>query len=355
MAKSITLKEVAARAGVSQPLASKVLNGKECRLSEEKRKRILDVARECGYRTKASSVVPFPSDGIPTLAFLQANLEYGFFYKLADEVSREAYRRGYRMLLFNTNEDPVEERRCLQYCVDHKVDGILVNPCDNQENLDMFDSIEAAGIPLVFIDRGIYGRDCPFITSDNENAAYRLTEALIQRGHEDILFLFHGEVLYTSVTKERYDGYASAMKANNLHPVKELIFSRRPIEYQPIADLDRYSAIVLSTSADIYKLQEIMARTDSEGFQWEVGVFDDLSVPYDQLLLGSLFKYINPDVVVMEQNIKEIARQALSTLDNALKNGEKQTKTSMVPCKIRNLAESHPAIAGHDYHPFSSD
>ena len=346
MAKSITLKEIAARAGVSQPLVSKVLNGKECRVSEEKRQRILDVARECGYRPKSNTAATFPSDGVKTLAFLQANLEYSFFYKLADEMSREAYRHGYRMLLFNTNEDPVEERRCLNYCLSHKVDGILVNPCDNQENLDLFDSVQAANIPLVFVDRGIYGHECPCVTSDNENASYHLTETMIKRGHEEILFLFHGEVLYTSVTKERFEGYSRAMKTYDLHPVKELIFSRRPIEYQSIVELDRFSSIVLSTSADIDKLQEIMGRVADTNTRWDVGVFDDLSIPYEQLLHGDLFKYISPDVVVMEQNVQQIAKEALSIVDAELENGRfppGQAPQVFVPCRVRNLSVNHSA------------
>jgi LacI family transcriptional regulator len=125
--KRVTLADVARLAGVSKTTASFVLTGRreEMRISAEIEARVLEAARETGYRpnivsrslrTGTSHTIGFVSDIVATTPFA------GNFIKGALEAARD---RGYLLLIAETEGDAALEQQLLEAMIDRQVDGIV--------------------------------------------------------------------------------------------------------------------------------------------------------------------------------------------------------------------------------------
>lgn len=317
--KKVTLKDIANECGTSISLVSKVLSGKPCRVTEDKRDDIIRVANESGYqpKKKAKASGDGENDKKNILAIIIPNLEYSFFCGITTALATAANKRNYEVVIFYTHEDPALERKYLELCRAMNVSGIFIDPCGDETNAEYFDWIKKYHVPLVCIDRDMFKVELDCVTTDNFNAIYKITETLIKKGHKDILFLLHGEARLTTVTKERFEGYSKAMTDHRLMPSKEIIFCKRPIEYQPLINFDRYSAVVMSTSSDIVKMLEIVNRIRNVNEKLDVATIDDLMIPYTHLRDNNFFDHINEDIVIVQQDVEAMAEAALDImLDN---------------------------------------
>jgi LacI family transcriptional regulator len=126
--KRVTLADVARRAGVSQTAASFVLTGRreEMRISIDVESRVLEAARETGYRpnivsrslrTGTTHTIGFISDTIATTPFA------GNLIKGALEAARD---RGHLLLIAETEGDATLEQELLEAMVDRQVDGLVL-------------------------------------------------------------------------------------------------------------------------------------------------------------------------------------------------------------------------------------
>jgi LacI family transcriptional regulator len=124
----VRLADVAKRAGVSQTAASFVLSGRreEMRLSVEVEERVLEAARETGYRpnilsrslrTGTTHTIGFISDTVATTRFA------GDLIRGALEAARD---HGHLLLIAETEGDAVLQNELLETMVDRQVDGIVL-------------------------------------------------------------------------------------------------------------------------------------------------------------------------------------------------------------------------------------
>jgi LacI family transcriptional regulator len=126
--KRVTLAEVARLAGVSQTAASFVLTGRheEMRISAEVAERVMQAARETGYRpnivsrslrTGKTQTIGFISDTVATTPFA------GNLIKGALEAARD---RGHLLLIAETERDEKLQQELLEAMIDRDVDGIVL-------------------------------------------------------------------------------------------------------------------------------------------------------------------------------------------------------------------------------------
>ena len=126
--RRVRLADVAKRAGVSQTAASFVLTGRreEMRISLEVEARVLEAARETGYRpniisrslrTGTTHTIGFISDTIATTRFA------GDLIRGALEAARD---RGHLLLIAETEGDSQLEQQLLETMADRQVDGIVL-------------------------------------------------------------------------------------------------------------------------------------------------------------------------------------------------------------------------------------
>jgi DNA-binding LacI/PurR family transcriptional regulator len=206
------IKDVAERARVSPATVSRVLNG-AASVRAEYRERVLRVIEELGYRPNrlASNLRRQKAEMIGVVV---SDIENPHFTQMVRAVEDAAFRRGYRVLLCNTDENPEKQKAYLQVLAAERVLGVLISPSDPAGE-EISELIEL-GIPVIAFDRSVDDPRADAVIVDNAAGTRLATEFLIRAGHERIGFVSGLDDIETSV--ERQLGYERAMREAGIEP-----------------------------------------------------------------------------------------------------------------------------------------
>lgn len=196
MRKRATIKDVAARAGVSAAAVSAVLSGKggaSIRVSAETREKILAAAKELEYvpDRRARSLVARRSDIITVITYEKVfpvhwrNEFYGFF----EGIEEEAARRGCDILILNNRPDHASGGGRIDRL--GMADGAVVIGISRDE--EFLSRVVRSGFPLLFVGRReIAGTEPNYATFDYAAPIAALAEAAAAAGLRGIDFLPSG-------------------------------------------------------------------------------------------------------------------------------------------------------------------
>ncbi|MBN2413203.1 LacI family DNA-binding transcriptional regulator [candidate division KSB1 bacterium] len=210
--KKVTLKHIAKLMGMTPATISKALRDSDD-ISETTRKKVKALAEELGYRPNlmARSLV---SQRSFMLGVIVPNLRISFFSEVTRGIYEEARRQGYEAIIVVNDESFDNERRNLEFLSALAVDGILINAVPGIKNHNILTRIAERGVPFVSYDRFVDNFNFHSVTIDDEGAAFKVIEHLVQDGRRNILFLGPTDTL--SVAKGRYRGYRKALKHFNI-------------------------------------------------------------------------------------------------------------------------------------------
>ena len=152
--KKITLKDIANSLKVSISTVSRALNNKPG-VSKRLREEIVRLAQELGY-TPDPLARALRGGQTKTIGVLVPELKGNFFAEILESMEKSLYCLGYRLFLCPTEDNPEKEAEHLKILMRHKIAGVLAAPANVKDNYDLYNSIIAAGIPVVFF-RSISG------------------------------------------------------------------------------------------------------------------------------------------------------------------------------------------------------
>src|SRR5215217_2138242 len=163
------MSEVAERAGVSAATVSRVLADSPA-VRPEYRERVLRTVELLGYRPNrlASNLRRLRTEMI---GIVVSDVENPHFTQMVRKVEDAAYRRGWRVLLCNADEDGNKQRSYLEVLAAERVSGVILsttNPA-GQEIAELSDS----GVPLVALDRTVGAAGADAGVSENVGGAGR--------------------------------------------------------------------------------------------------------------------------------------------------------------------------------------
>ena len=146
--KMATLRDVAAKVGVSPRTVSRVVND-EGGYSEETCRRILDAIKELGYRPNmlARGLITRRSR---TVGLVVTDMTDPFFLTLAEIVQNRLRSHEQTMFFASSGNDPHRQSEVLESFLSHAVDGMIVFPAQNSRR----QLVEGARhwVPTVVID-----------------------------------------------------------------------------------------------------------------------------------------------------------------------------------------------------------
>src|SRR5664279_443691 len=143
---SITIKDVAIKAGTSIATVSYVFSNAKRYIRPELRERVLAAAAEIGYvKNAAASSIKGKRRGV--LAVVVAQFSNTFFTRMCVEIVAIARREGYVVLLCNSDEDPLQESTILERLVAQRIDGCILSPATSSEGTTKL--LQRHGIPYV--------------------------------------------------------------------------------------------------------------------------------------------------------------------------------------------------------------
>lgn len=119
-----TVKQVAAKAGVSVTTVSRVLAGRDEAISAQTRDRVLQVARELQYRPN-SIAAALRKGYTRTIGLLVPDIGDAYFHQIARGLEDAAQDVGYRIVLFNTDRVAEKERAGVELLYVNGVDAIV--------------------------------------------------------------------------------------------------------------------------------------------------------------------------------------------------------------------------------------
>jgi DNA-binding LacI/PurR family transcriptional regulator len=182
-----TLSDVAARAGVSVSLASRVLNNApDARASVETRERIRAAAEALGYRAN-SAARALKGSRTHVLAVVLPDLANSVYIDLLDAAEEEAARHGYLTLLARAEALLRDPEAIPRLVLEGRVDGVIVQTSDAMHP-DALAALTSGSTPVIFVN-STHPHGAGSVSLDDEAGASVAAQHLLDLGHREIAFI----------------------------------------------------------------------------------------------------------------------------------------------------------------------
>jgi LacI family transcriptional regulator len=207
-ATTVTIRDVAGRAGVSPMTVSRVIND-SASVSPETRARVEQAIAELGY-VPSRLARGLSGRRTGTLAVIVPDVANPFFTLVVRGAEDVARRAGYRVILCDTRSDLDIEREVVEEMIAHRVEGILIAPVSDRSR-EHLRRLARFGVPFVLVDRTVSAVDADAVLGDSADGARRLVEHLLALGHRRIGFVVERDEVSTA--RDRRLGYEAALEA----------------------------------------------------------------------------------------------------------------------------------------------
>ncbi len=325
---AVTIKDVAARCGLSISTVSKAFNHYSD-ISAQTRELVRRTAREIGYYPNAIART-LKTNRSYNLGVLfqddrESGLTHSFFASLLDAFKAESERHGFDVTFIN-HHIGWAGMTYLEHCRYRNVDGVCV-ACADFEAPEVRALVES-DLPVVTIDHTFPAVPC--VLSENAEGMRLLVRHAAALGHRRIAYV-HGQP--SAVTESRVAGFQEAMAALNI-PLRpeylvEGVYDDPGAGCKAVLNLmalpERPTCILLPDDHTVLGALEAAA-------QLGLRVPEELSLGgFDGIRLTQL---IHPQVTTIEQDAKRMGEQAAAYLIARIEEPRQPIPTCTVPVRL---------------------
>lgn len=203
----VTMKEIAKKLGVSVSTVSRAMKDSP-ELHPDTKKRIVEMAKSMNYQYNllAQSLRISRSK---VLGVIVPELTSHFFSSNISGIQDTAYKRGYNIMICQSNESFEQEKANIRTLVSSQVDGLLISLSRETKTYEHLKDIYDRGIPFIMFDRVTEEIPVSKITVDDAHGAYLVVKHLLEQGCRKIAYFSGPEDLY--ISKKRKEGYLEAL------------------------------------------------------------------------------------------------------------------------------------------------
>jgi DNA-binding LacI/PurR family transcriptional regulator len=312
MSSSVTLKEVAARAGVSYQTVSKVLNRK-VQVSKETEERILQAVDELGYRPNQ----------IARNMRAQRSFMIGYSWERTspDQVNHildqfltsmveEAQAAGYHLLPFPYHQGEAHVNDYRELINTGRVDGFILSSINYDDPRISY--LLERQIPFVAFGRSNPDVDFCYVDVDGADGVHQAVDYLLCKGHSRIAVIAWPEG--SRVGNERLQGYYDAMQAANI-PILPGWIQRGQGDYEFGRQVcQRWMAMEVTD-----RPTALIAMNDTQAIGAMHGAQEcNLQVGKDIAIIGfddaPMTQYLQPALTTIRQPIRLVGRKCIEML-----------------------------------------
>lgn len=297
---NVTIRDVAARAGVSVATVSRVFNQKGP-VREETVRRVMDVAGELQYVPHAGAR-SLSTRSTRTIGVVLPDLHGEFYSEVIRGIDLAARASGYHLLLSGSHADR-EEMRAVITAVRGLVDGLIVMSPD-LDPAALCGELPP-GIPAVLLNAKADGR--PSITIDNAGGARDVVRHLVSLGHTNIAFI--SGPAHNNDAEQRRRGFRAGARQHGVHAVE---IAGNFTEQSGYEAANRILALEPRPTA-VFAANDSMAIGALSGFR-DAGV----DVPGKMALVGfddiPIARFLDPPLTTVKVPIAELGRRGLQIL-----------------------------------------
>ncbi|WP_074012169.1 LacI family DNA-binding transcriptional regulator [Candidatus Sodalis sp. SoCistrobi] len=321
---SVTLAQVAKRAGVSTATVSMVLRNRG-RISHETRQRVLHILDEMGYvyNQTAANLRNRTSNQVGLLLHDITNPFYG---EMTAGLSHEMERHDLLLFLANSEESGERQQKFVDSLMRNNACGMLL--CAARETSPLFfEALKRRNIPTIIVVRPFDDVDFDFVGTDNFLGTQLATQHLLRLGHRHIAFI--GGSLGSTSRAQRIGGYTSKLLENNIQPESEWIVTSQASQSEGSrvseALFRRFPQITAAVCyQDIVALgvmQTLRKAGRTPGKDFALVGFDDITE-------ASL---VQPALTTISVAAKEIGRKAGELLYSRIQGNDEPPKRIILP------------------------
>lgn len=339
--RSVTITDVARRAGVSTATVSRTLAMPD-RVAEKTRVAVFSAISDTGFIPNATARSLRARTTKMVLALLNG-IGDSFFTAILNAVEQALFEAGYGMVMGDTRGDTARESHYDRLVRSGQVDGVLL--FSGRLPADRFGELDAI-VPLTLVCNDIPSLSVPFVEAANRDAARTMTEYLVGIGHRRI-----GHItgpMRGPEADDRLAGYRDGLEAAGIAYDPWLVWRG---DYEAAGGGDAATRHFLPM-AD--RPTAVFAANDETAMGFIKAVRDaGLSVPkdvsvagYDDISYAALF---DPGLTTMHQPRAELGRVAAEILVRRMTGhgGPPAPRITRLPCTLvvrESVAPLHPTI-----------
>lgn len=302
-----TITDVAKQAGVSMKTVSRVLNN-EPNVAKATRDRVMSVAEQLQYRPNLAAR-GLASSRSYLIALLDDNPSASYTMDMQKGAIEACRKAGYHLLLEPLSLTQVEKPEVAGLITRLGVDGVILTP-PLSDSLPLRETLKLLGMPHVVVAPR-HAAESHAIRMDDEDAAFQMTNLLIDQGHTAIGFILGPE--QHGASDERRAGYERAFRQAMLDLDESLIVPGDFTFRSGVAAAETLLSNHDSRPTAIFASNDDMAAgVVNVANRLGVCVPDDLSVcGFDD---SPLARIIWPKLTTVAQPIRQMGRKAAELL-----------------------------------------
>ncbi|MBB6270765.1 LacI family transcriptional regulator [Pedobacter cryoconitis] len=327
--KRITIKDLAKYLLLSTSTISRALvNDKN--IHPDTKKKVLEAAGKLGYKPNPTAL-NLKYGQSKNIGLVVPEMITPFASKVLRGIQNILYPLGYRIIITESDENPLIERKNLQLLEEFNVDGILINLSHETHNEDLYQQIMDRGIPLVFFDR-IPGKslDASRVVVNDHIKASLMIEHLIDTGRKRIAHIMGPSTIRNSA--ERAAGYQRILTKHGLFD-PELMIQPEGITFED----GRNAAIQLLNKK--IGFDSIFAFTDTLA----IGAMNylleqNIKIPDEVAIAGfsgtELATIVHPQLTSVAQPLVQMGEAAAGLILEKIKDSEALSRTIVLDAEL---------------------
>jgi len=296
--KKITIKDVAARSGVSVSTVSQYLNGRYNYMSEDTRDRVKSAVEELGYRPNFMAR-NLKNRSTKTIGIIVSNILHHFAVSITRKIEDYCDEDNYNLIICNADDDPEKEARYIDGLIEKQVDGMIIMPTTANDVL--YNRLASRSFPVVFIDRFMENVDIPSFKLDNHHAVEVAFNHLRDKNADKYYYIGTSDEMHITPRVERL------IRFEKLAPGHTIITAENDALYDRIETTFRAgesNGIILANDFAFMAFLEYANKVNLDLDANHLIAIDDIP-------LASVYR---PRISTIAQPVEEIAKNAHSAL-----------------------------------------
>ncbi|WP_213520858.1 LacI family DNA-binding transcriptional regulator [Nonlabens sp.] len=218
--KPVTLREIADQLNISITTVSKALKDYPD-VSPKTKAQVRELASTLNYKPNTFAV-NLRTNESKTIGLIIPVIVHHFFSNVIKGIIAQAEKKGYLVVILQSNESYELEKKQIDLLMNQRVDGIIISLANDTVDFKHLTDVISSGKPLVMFDKIAKIVNCSKVIIDDRKAAYEATKHLIDIGCKRIAH-FRGSLLPQN-SIDRFLGYRKALFDNGIAYDPSLVY-----------------------------------------------------------------------------------------------------------------------------------
>ena len=216
----VTLKDIAEKLNISITTVSKALKDYPD-VSKKTKRLVKETASLLNYKPN-SFAVNLRTKESKTIGLIIPEIVHHFFSSVINGIINQAEKKGYLVIILQSNESYELEKKQIDLLLAKRVDGILISLANESTDYSHLNEILNQNVPLVMFDKIAKLVNCSKVIINDRQAAAIATQHLIDIGCKHIAH-FRGPLLPQN-SIDRFLGYKKTLLDNDLKYDSSLVY-----------------------------------------------------------------------------------------------------------------------------------